>query len=106
MRRPPVSEEIANKIWSVLIEHCGVRRPEPGSTEARYDSYSFVHDAMEGSWVEYRFGGAIGFGGKVWHNAGKFYVSCYREEETPAVNAMIEAANKALAEIYTEAFPK
>ena len=69
MRRPPVSEEIANKIWSVLIEHCGVRRPEPGSTEARYDSYSFVHDAMEGSWVEYRFGGAIGFGGKVWHNA-------------------------------------
>lgn len=41
---------------------------------------------------EYRFIGTLGFGGKLYHTLSKgFYVSCYREDESPEV---LETINK------------
>jgi hypothetical protein len=94
--KPIVSEEIAHKIWDVLVEHCGAR-------DDNWERDSFVLSVMK-SWTEYRFCGSFGFGGKVWHNAGQFYVNYYREDETPEREAAKDAANLELARIYEEAF--
>lgn len=106
MRNQSISEEIARKIWDVLVEHCGVRRPEEGSKELAFDLYrdSFVRYATEGNWTEFRFCGNFGFGGKVWHNAGRFYVSFYSEDKTPEREAAKTAATLELTMIYEEAF--
>jgi len=50
---------------------------------------------------EYRFIGSLGFGGKFWDNNGRFYVSCYQEDETEPRRQAIEKANSKLAEIRT-----
>ena len=85
----------AEAIWDVLVEFCGAR-------DDNIDRDSFIHCATDGNWTEWRFQGSLGFGGKVWNNAGKFYVTCYREDETPKRTAAIEAANEALADILRE----
>jgi hypothetical protein len=49
---------------------------------------------------EYRFQGALGFGGKVWLNNGEFpYVTCYPEDLTDEREAMIRSANEALKKL-------
>jgi len=98
-RRPPVSEETANKIWGVLVEHCGASDNPDASLGRR----SFVPAAVEGRWTEFRFMGAIGGGGKVWNNSG-FYVNCYPEEQNEANLARMKAANEKLAKLYSETY--
>lgn len=83
----------ANAIYDVLVECCG-------ASETERDS--FVHQQATEDIREWRFCGNLGFGGKFWRNNGRFYVSCYREDETPERLAMIAAADKRLAEIQTD----
>jgi len=81
-------------IYDVLVRECGAQDNE----------------SMRGQWAafwkraesanEFRFMGALGFGGKVW--VGRHeppYVTCYPEDETASRQAMIEAANVALADL-------
>ena len=54
---------------------------------------------------EYRFCGALGFGGKFRNNGNRNntpHVDCYPEHETPERLAMIEAANRRLATLFSE----
>ena len=95
---PPVPEDIADKIWDVVERHCGAdTRPD-----VAHGKRSFVRYALEGTWTEYRFCGNLGFGGKLWLNAGRIYVACYSEDSTPRRKAAIAAANMELNEILLE----
>jgi len=51
---------------------------------------------------EYRFQGNLGFGGKFWVNAGRYYVTCYPEDETPDRLTTIESVNAALASLSSK----
>src|SRR3954471_20509788 len=84
----------ADAAFDVLVRECGQR----DSTD---DRYSFGYHASRTT--EYRFMGALGFGGKFRNNGnrgGVPYVDCYQEDATPEREAMIERANKALVELF------
>ena len=59
---------------------------------------------MKGTWTEWRFGGPLGFGGKVWFNAGRWYVSCYPEDRKAKQERIIEKTNAALDKLFFETY--
>lgn len=79
-------------IYDVLVEECGA----PEGQDYRTD-FAVHFPAC----VEYRFGGALGFGGKVWWSHDKLYVTCYPEDRTLERDTMIEHANARLASFVT-----
>lgn len=82
--KPTISPDA---IYEILVEECG-------AAPANQWQSSFVDWFEKGSDPdEWRFSGWLGFGGKFWHNRGKLYVNCYREDETPDRLDMIERAN-------------
>lgn len=85
-----MTKERANEIYDILVQEC--RAPDE-----EHDRTYFVLTQTKEKITEWRFCGALGFGGKFWRNCGKIYVTCYLEDETPERKAMIEAANKRLA---------
>lgn len=83
------------EIWDLLAKHC--KANVLGKSE--FESYVLEH-AMSRNVREYRFQGALGFGGKVWLNTGEFpYVTCYPEDLTDEREAMIRATNDALRKL-------
>lgn len=88
-----LSQETAHAVYDILVEECGAsesQRPE------------FVHHQVTSRVDEWRFMGALGFGGKFWRNHGRlpggtwgevWYVTCYPEDSTPEREAMIRTAN-------------
>lgn len=88
-----ITEPQARAVLKILVEECGHRIIDPR------DGDSFVRSIVGGC-TEFRFCGALGFGGKfkAWNDQP--YVDCYPEHETPARLAMIEAANRRLAELF------
>lgn len=105
-RRPPLPEEIAHKIYDILVAQIPLKEfpdeiPELGMDHWRYN---FVRYATVGTWIEYRIGGPLGFGGKVWFNADHWYVTCYREDETPERVGAINRTNAALDALWEEHF--
>ena len=81
-----------NRIYDVLVEECGANDDQSNRTQ--WDVFWSDHHRFN---TEYRFIGALGFGGKFWRANGRWYVNCYRENETPERLAMIAAADKRLA---------
>lgn len=78
----------AAAVWQVLVEECGA-----------WNGDEHALRAFEHHWpgcVEYRFQGKLGFGGKVWANMGRVYVTCYPEDSTREREGMIAAANARL----------
>lgn len=91
-----ITEDVAHRIFDILVDTCG-QREDPDSRD------SFVYGVSgERRWREYRFCGLLGYGGKVWNSYRGFYVSCYQEDKTPLREAMMEAANIRLSKLYTE----
>lgn len=84
-------------IYTVLVEECGAR-------EDGREMFLAVRDEVRRELpIEYRFQGALGFGGKFrYHPTWLPYVDCYPEDLTPERRAMIERANKRLAEFTDE----
>ena len=85
----------AKKIYDILVECCGAEEIN------REDFVNAVSDCNYGQKTpveEYRFQGALGFGGKVY-NEIPWRVMCYQEDETPERLAMIKAANDKLREL-------
>jgi hypothetical protein len=81
---------LADEVWDILVAECG-------ASEQGREAYRL--EVAERGWPEeWRFVGALGFGGKVrWDRHGeRLYVDCYREDETPERKAMIDRANEAL----------
>ena len=96
MTARPLTEEQARRSLTILIEECGHRVLDPRDGEA------FVRAVVKGC-MEYRFIGALGFGGKFRNNDNHEntpHVDCYREDESPARRKMIAAANARIAEIF------
>jgi hypothetical protein len=89
-----MNTEIADKIYDILVAECGAtedwRTHFIYSTSQRYPS------------IEYRFQGALGFGGKFWTDRSRWYVNCYSEDETPERATMIERTNGLLAKLREE----
>src|ERR1700738_5082838 len=88
-----ITEAQARAVLKILVEECGYRVIDPR------DGDMFVYRVTR-EYHEYRFMGALGFGGKFRNNGNRDntpYVDCYPEDETPARLRMIEAANVRLA---------
>jgi len=100
MRGQPIPEDVANKIYDILVEVTGIHVPKGMDTSRM----SFVRYATEGDWTEFRFSYPLGFGGKVWCNAGRWYVGCYREDDNPERSAIIERTNAALDKLFEETY--
>lgn len=84
--------EQAERVYNILVEHAGAS-PDPDERLA-FTSLQVVEHVPE-----YRFIGGLGFGGKFWIDSDRWFVTCYREDETPARLAMIETTNQALADL-------
>lgn len=78
-----------NQVYDILAQHAGAHE--------NYRDF-FVEASLkeECPLVEWRFCGTLGFGGKVWRNNGKMYVSCYSEDSTPEREATIAKVNTLL----------
>lgn len=96
-----MKESTANKIYDVLLAHCG---PFPSYS----NRVSFVREFTSINHTnEWRFIGNLGFGGKFWDSKfwgsnRRFYVSCYREDETPERLRIIATVNAELSKIKEE----
>lgn len=93
-----IDEQLANDIYDLLVKYCGAH--DDADT---YSRQSFVNTVIRPGWVEFRFCGDLGFGGKIWHNSNKLYVTAYSEDETPIRLAAIEHVNRKLALLYKQA---
>ena len=91
-----ITKPIAHKIWDVLVKHAGASGL---LSERNCFVYSFCEDKHPPT--EYRFCGSLGFGGKFWNN-NAFYVTCYKEDETPDKTKIILEVNRLLALIELE----
>lgn len=97
-----ISKEQAGAVLQILKDECGYAGPA-------HEDESFVEFVQvprprgQPPCAEYRFVGALGFGGK-FRNNGNWgntpYVDCYAEDVTPERSSMIERANKRLAELF------
>lgn len=56
-------------------------------------------------WHEWRFGGQLGFGGKVHLSGGRLYVSAYPEDTTYLLRKRIDKLNERLARVLAEMGP-
>lgn len=83
----PYTYPDSDAVYDILVAVCGA-----------YDS-SDARKQFRCRWpecVEYRFQGDLGFGGKVWAERGRVWVTCYSEDETDARRVMIQYANERL----------
>ena len=62
----PMTAEAAKAVYDVLVRHAGA--PDHPHSFARAD---FILHQEAGAVDEYRFGGALGFGGKFWNCNGR-----------------------------------
>jgi hypothetical protein len=93
-----MTEAEANAVYDVLVRECGA--PDSDRGWPGRDSFVFAFTS-ERPPREWRFCGALGFGGKLypgWHGE-PHRVGCYCEDETPERRAMVERANAALREM-------
>lgn len=91
MTQPTLHATYAFDIIHVLVSHAGLRDDA--------DSLCRMAEAFtDPSLREYRFIGSLGFGGKFWCD-GRWRVTCYREDDTPARLEAIAATNEALREL-------
>lgn len=81
-------------VYDVLVEECG-------ADESDRERVAFARHWPECR--EYRFIGNLGFGGKVWWNARRCYVTCYPEDESPHRREHMDRANARLAALITPA---
>lgn len=89
-----MSEATLNLIYDILVKVCG-------AYEGHRDGFVMAH-REENFPTEWRFIGALGFGGKFWRGRDRIYVNCYVEHETPAARKIIEEANRQLTQIYAD----
>lgn len=83
----------AKAVYEVLVEHCGY-------TDRPHERAQFISNVTRGGFMEYRFIGAMGFGGKFWSSHHRWYVTLYREHETDDRIRRRDRANALLAALY------
>jgi len=106
-----ITDEIGREIWNKLIEHCGARDWSDWELAGTftYALREYFTERREkvgrASWpFEWRFQGALGFGGKFRHQDGNgFYVNYYPEDRTSERDARCERMQAWLDERFPEA---
>lgn len=99
MRYRPIDTPLAQAIYDILASDCGA--PE----QWRQDFVDNVTDDTHPC-IEYRFQGALGFGGKYRNNGNNDntpYVDCHPEDLTPARRRMMAHVNRNLAALFKDA---
>jgi hypothetical protein len=90
-----LTDEAANAIYDVLAQELELR-------DTPDNRYEFVYHQTKGFCSEFRVMGNLRFGGKFWRNSRRmedgtfgeaWYVTCYREDETPEMRSIIERTN-------------
>lgn len=89
-----ITEAQARAVRQILVEECGMS-PDDGRC-----SFVRIISDTTADCREWRFGGALGFGGKFKNWNETPYVDCYREHETPERLAMLDRANARLADLF------
>ena len=98
-----IPTELAEKIYNILVEHAGVIDMESNKQPFLYHQNGKVSRYNpDGGCREYRFQGALGFGGKFYNCNGKFYVSAYSEDTGDKEQKIIDTVNELLKPIYEE----
>lgn len=87
-------EEFYGQVWDIL-------RDNVDASKNPYDRMNFIHHMLADKYpcTEWRFCGSLGFGGKIYRNDRKLYVSCYPEDETRARRKLIKSVNKKLEKL-------
>ncbi len=98
MRRITITPEQADRAFTLLVAHAGAR-------DDASDREAFVMHVSDPELPceEYRFCGALGFGGKFrnnGNNGGVPYVDYYAESHTERRRIMAQETNFALREIF------
>lgn len=93
-----ITHEQADTIYSILVNELRLRDDE-------IDRQTFIVavTSVDDPCREYRFGGALGFGGKFRNNGNRDntpYVDCYPEDMTPERRDAIERTNAALRALF------
>lgn len=93
-----MTDDQANAVFDILAQHAGA---SPGG--GRRDD--FIAHQTAGSTDDYRFQGALGFGGKFWNCNGLWYVTAYPEdlEARPDRRAAVDTTNAKLAALRSSA---
>ena len=94
-----ILKDAANEAYQIAVEECGA-----GSAYRKRMAFvSYVTDGNMRFGKEWRFGGALGFGGKLCYDPRRgFRVTAYSEDQTYEVDAMIHRANTRLADLRVE----
>ncbi len=77
-------QELYEKVWDVLVQHGGA--PSGPRSEGH-----FIYTMLTQSAREFRFGGI--FGGKLWRDESKLYVTAYPEDITPDIQKSLDRVN-------------
>ena len=93
----------AGTIYDVLTELAG-------AVDDKWEKHSFVAYVSKANssqiFVEWRFCGSLGFGGKLYFDGYRIpRIGCYREHETPARLATIAQVNACFAEMFAALAP-
>ena len=80
---------IANIVFDLLIKVCG-------ASESGYQRVDCIYFLASADSAEFRFGGKLGFGGKLWNDERLMRVTYYPEDQTPERDKAIERVNELL----------
>lgn len=95
MSRPPLTVELANSVYDLLVAHAGASGdPADRDMFVRLQTREFCR--------EYRFQGTLRFGGKFYRDLRGWRVGCYPEHLTPERQQAIDATNWALADLLRD----
>jgi len=83
----------AHVIYDALVEYAG-------APDNEFWRQTFVDWFTGTDGTEFRFQGALGFGGKLRRQDGRLFVDCYPEDVTNVRRKMIARTNDALAALY------
>lgn len=101
MNHREISEAQANEVAKILEEECGHHYAEGRDRDYFMRSITDRDDVCH----EFRFCGALGFGGKFRNNGNQEntpYVDYYSEHKTPKREAMVKRANERLAQLFNQ----
>lgn len=95
-----MTEDIAHQIYDILAAHAGADAAPHSISRRQFITFMTRPTMIR----EYRFVGNLGFGGKFHDDGHRWRVGCYREDDTPERDAIIERTNAALAEFRDQVY--
>ncbi len=82
-----LTEQEREAIYDILVEWCGA------SEDLRGECLVYLAQPVKHGGHEFRFGGSLGSGGKLYSNSQGVYVDCYWEHKSPIAAFAIKVAN-------------